>query len=127
MNSPLSSLGLQNPVLAAPMAGGPATPALVAAAARVGSLGFLAAGYKSPDLLAEQIAEVRGQTGTFGVNLFVPNPMPVDRAEFDRYAAVLQVEANGYQVRLADVKPTEDDDAWAAKVDLLLRDPVPVV
>jgi nitronate monooxygenase len=127
MNSPLSSLGLAHPVLAAPMAGGPATPALVAAAARSGSLGFLAAGYKTPDLLAAQIADVRGQTGTFGVNLFVPNPVPVDRAEFDRFAAALQAEADGYDVKLAGPAPTEDDDAWAAKVDLLLAGPVPVV
>ena len=51
MNSPLSSLGLSHPVLAAPMAGGPTTPALVAAAARAGSLGFLAAGYLTADAL----------------------------------------------------------------------------
>jgi nitronate monooxygenase len=105
MNSPLSSLGLAHPVLAAPMAGGPATPALVAAAARSGSLGFLAAGYKTPDLLAAQIADVRGQTGTFGVNLFVPNPVPVERAGFDRYAAALQAEADGYDVQLAGRSP----------------------
>jgi nitronate monooxygenase len=127
MKSPLTSLGLSHPVLAAPMAGGPTTPALVAAAARSGSLGFLAAGYKDPDLLAAQIAEVRGQTGTFGVNLFAPNPVPVDRAEFSRYASALRAEADRYGVRLADAAPTEDDDAWAAKVDLLLADPVPVV
>ena len=42
MKPPLSSLGLTCPVLAAPMAGGATTPALVAAAARAGSLGFLA-------------------------------------------------------------------------------------
>ena len=34
MKAPLSSLNLTCPVLAAPMAGGPTTPALVAAAAR---------------------------------------------------------------------------------------------
>ncbi len=44
MKAPLSSLNLTCPVLAAPMAGGPTTPALVAAAARAGSLGFLAGG-----------------------------------------------------------------------------------
>ena len=126
MNSPLSSLGLAHPVLAAPMAGGPTTPGLVTAAAESGSLGFLAAGYKTPDLLAAQVAEVRGRTGTFGVNLFVPGPLPVDRAEFARYTAALAPEAERYGVRL-DPGPTEDDDAWAAKVDLLLADPVPVV
>ena len=95
MSSPLSSLGVELPVLAAPMAGGPSTPALVTAAAGAGSLGFLAGGYKTAGQLAEQIAEVRGpgRTGLFGVNLFVPNPVPVDRGEFARYAAALQAEA----------------------------------
>jgi nitronate monooxygenase len=69
MDSPLSSL-VDQPVLAAPMAGGDSTPALVTAAARAGGLGFLAAGYKTPDQLSAQIADVRGQTGPFGVNLW---------------------------------------------------------
>jgi nitronate monooxygenase len=126
MSSPLSSLGVDLPVLAAPMAGGPSTPALVAAAARAGSLGFLAAGYKTADQLAGQIAEVRAQDVRFGVNLFVPNPVPVDRADFARYAAALQGEADGYDVRLGTT-PVEDDDAWTEKVELLLGQPVPVV
>ncbi|MGI5229020.1 nitronate monooxygenase [Actinoallomurus sp. CA-142502] len=45
MGSPLSDLGLTASVLAAPMAGGAGTPALVTAAARAGGLGFLAAGH----------------------------------------------------------------------------------
>jgi nitronate monooxygenase len=54
----LSQLGLTLPVLAAPMAGGSSTPELVIAAAREGSLGFLAGGYKTPRSLAEQIGAV---------------------------------------------------------------------
>jgi nitronate monooxygenase len=125
MIAPLASLGLTCPVLAAPMAGGPMTPALAVAAARAGSLGFLAGGYKTPDLLRQQIAEVRQQAPAFGVNLFAPNPVPVDRAEFRRYAAAVQAEADQYGLRL-DETPVEDDDAWSAKVDLLVSDPVPV-
>jgi nitronate monooxygenase len=127
MKPPLSTLGLTCPVLAAPMAGGATTPALVAAAAQAGSLGFLAAGYKTPDLLRQQIAEVRQQVSVFGVNLFAPNPVPVDPAEFRRYAAALQAEAGQYGLRLDEADPVEDDDAWAAKVDLLAGDPVPAV
>jgi nitronate monooxygenase len=127
MNSPLSSLRLDQPVLAAPMAGGPTTAALVTAAARAGSLGFLAAGYKTPGQLTGQIAEVRGQTGIFGVNLFVPTPVPADPAAFARYADALQAEAGRYDLRLDARAPLEDDDAWPDKVDLLLADPVPVV
>src|SRR6201996_4423144 len=126
MSSPLSPLGVELPVLAAPMAGGPSTPALVAAAARAGGLGFLAAGYKTVDQLAGQIAEVRAQAVPFGVNLFVPNPVPVDRAAFARYAAALQPEADGYDIRLG-LTPVEDDDAWSEKVALLRSQPVPVV
>ncbi|MBV9795930.1 MAG: nitronate monooxygenase [Actinobacteria bacterium] len=126
MNSPLSSLGVELPVLAAPMAGGGSTPALVTAAARAGSLGFLAAGYKTAGQLAEQIAAVRAAGGTFGVNVFVPNPVPVDRRAFARYAAALQAEADGYDLRLTGQEPVEDDDAWRDKLDLLLAEPVPV-
>src|SRR4051812_17073348 len=40
--------GVQLPLLAAPMAGRPSSPAVVTAVASVGGLGFLAAGYKNP-------------------------------------------------------------------------------
>ncbi len=126
-SGPLSGLGLTCPVLAAPMAGGPTTPALVAAAARAGSLGFLAGGYKTPAMLEQQIAEVRTQPGPFGINLFAPNPVPADPVEFRRYAAAIQAEATPYGLQLEQTEPVEDDDAWSAKVDLLIRDPVPVV
>jgi NAD(P)H-dependent flavin oxidoreductase YrpB (nitropropane dioxygenase family) len=127
MIGPLGSLELTNPVLAAPMAGGPSTPSMVIAAARAGSLGFLAGGYKTADQLAEQIKEVRSSTTTFGVNLFAPNPVPVDPDAYRRYATSIQVEADGYGLDLADSSPIEDDDHWQAKVGLLLTDPVPVV
>jgi nitronate monooxygenase len=127
MKSPLSDLRLANPVLAAPMAGGPTTPALVTAAARAGSLGFLAGGYKTPQLLAAQIRDVRQHTETFGVNLFAPNPIPVDPAAFRRYAAAIQPDAQKYDLDLSTVQPVEDDDYWKDKIDLLVAAPVPVV
>jgi nitronate monooxygenase len=127
MKSPLSDLKLANPVLAAPMAGGATTPALVMAAARAGSLGFLAGGYKTPELLAAQIRDVRQDTETFGVNVFAPNPIPVDLAAFRRYAAAIQPDAQKYDLDLGTVEPVEDDDYWKDKVELLLAAPVPVV
>ena len=61
------------PVVAAPMAGGPSTPELVAAVGDAGGLGFLAGGYLSVASLARQVAEVWDDTSRpFGVNLFVP-------------------------------------------------------
>ena len=63
----LPGLSVNSPVLAAPMAGGASTPALVIAAARAGGLGFLAAGYKAPGLLAEQIRDTRADASVFGL------------------------------------------------------------
>jgi NAD(P)H-dependent flavin oxidoreductase YrpB (nitropropane dioxygenase family) len=130
MADPLTGLGVTTPVLAAPMAGGPGTPALVRAAARAGGLGFLAAGYLTPQALADQIAAVRSEPVPFGVNLFAPNPVPVDGAALRQYARAIQPEADRYGLDLpavAEAGPVEDDDHWAAKVDLLLADPVPAV
>jgi nitronate monooxygenase len=123
----LAELGLTSPVLAAPMAGGPTVPALVAAARRAGSLGFLAAGYKPVEVIAEQVAAAQAAGEVFGVNLFAPNPLPVDPGEFRRYAELIQPEAEAYGIDLRTAEPVEDDDGWGAKVDLLLADPVPVV
>src|SRR5207342_342773 len=73
----LELLGSSLPVVAAPMSGGPTTPALVLAAAEVGSAGSLAGGYQTAEALAAQVAEVRASTERYGVNLFSPNPEPV--------------------------------------------------
>src|ERR1700741_1643582 len=124
--SPLAGLGVTAPVLAAPMAGGPTTAALVTAAARSGGMGFLAAGYKNAEQLHQQLTEVRAAPQVFGVNLFAPNPLAIDPAEYRRYAEALRPLAERYGVELPP-EPVEDDDYWEQKLDLLRRDPVPVV
>ncbi|MGW1704948.1 nitronate monooxygenase [Streptomyces sp. NPDC002206] len=127
MISPLAALGVSTPILAAPMAGGPTTPALVAAAARANSLGFLAGGYRTADALAEQIAKVRSDGVDFGVNLFAPNPVPIEPETFRRYARAVAPEARAYGLDVPTAGIVEDDDHWQDKVHLLLTDPVPVV
>lgn len=122
----LQDLGVTNPVLAAPMAGGPTTPDLVLAAAAAGSLGFLAAGYRAADPVAEQISLMRKVSVPFGVNLFAPNPVPVDPDAFRAYAEVLRPELERFGLAVPH-DPAEDDDHWSAKIDLLVADPVPLV
>ena len=60
------------------MAGGPTTTDLVIAATGAGALGFLAAGYKTPEAMTREITAVRAATDEpFGVNVFVPGtPYP---------------------------------------------------
>lgn len=126
MSPALADFGVTLPVLAAPMAGGPTTPAMVVAAARAGSFGFLPGGYLKPDVFAANLAAVRAESVPFGVNLFAPNPTTVDPRAFAAYARTLRPEAARYDLTLAD-SIVEDDDNWNAKIDLLLDDPVPMV
>ena len=122
----LSELGLSVPIVAAPMAGGPTTPELVVAADRAGGIGFLAAGYLSAEALKTKIGAVRRQTSLLGVNLFAPNPVPVDRTAYRAYRERLRADADRLGVVLPE-DPVEDDDGWRDKVDLLTDAPVPVV
>jgi NAD(P)H-dependent flavin oxidoreductase YrpB (nitropropane dioxygenase family) len=115
------------PIIAAPMAGGTSTPAFVVAAARAGGFGLLAGGYLTPDALAAQIEAVRAETATFGVNLFVPNPVPIDEGTFRRYAARIQADAERFGLDVTAAPLVDDDDAWHGKVETLLAVPVPVV
>ncbi|MEV6654665.1 nitronate monooxygenase [Streptomyces sp. NPDC051219] len=127
MASPLAALGVGTPILAAPMAGGPSTPALVTAAARANGLGFLAGGYKTADALAEQITQVRREGVNFGVNLFAPGPLPIATEAFRRYARAIAPTAQAYDIDVQAAEIVEDDDHWSDKIDLLLSEPVPVV
>jgi NAD(P)H-dependent flavin oxidoreductase YrpB (nitropropane dioxygenase family) len=122
----LTRLGITVPVLAAPMAGCPTTPAMVIAASRAGSLGILAAGYKTASAIDEQIKQVRAEAIPFGVNVFAPNPLPIDPAEYHRYAAQIQTNAERFGLTLPP-DPIEGTDTFDEKIALLLDDPVPLV
>lgn len=122
----LPQFGTSIPLVAAPMAGGPSTPAMVTAAARAGGLGLLAAGYKTVAAVDAELKTVRAEGIPFGVNLFAPNPVPVDPAGYRAYAAALQSEADELGVTLP-AEPIEDDDGFDEKIALLLDDPVPIV
>ena len=107
----------------APMAGGPGTVELAVAVAEAGGLATLAAGYLTADRLAQDVAALRSRTTSpFAVNLFVPGP---DRPELlDRareHAARLAPMAELAGVALGE--PRYDDDAYAAKLDVLLLTP----
>jgi len=117
---------LSHPIVLAPLAGGPSTPVLAAAVSEAGGLGFLAAGYKSPDAFAADLRDLRERTSApFGVNLFVPGVGGADDAAIRAYAQRLAPEAERAGAALGD--PRDDDDSWEAKLALLRDEPVPVV
>lgn len=109
---------LSLPIVQAPLAGGPSTPALAAAVSEAGGLGFLAAGYKTADAVAADVEAVRAATGApFGINVFVPGEAPADADAVARYAATLVAEAARQGAELG--QPHSDDDDWEAKLALL--------
>ena len=101
-------------VVLAPLAGGPSTAELAAAAANAGALGFVAAGYLSPEELERRLARARALTdGPLGVNLFVLREEPVDEAAVAAYAAELAGEGE-----LGE--PHFDDDRLDEKIEIAL-------
>lgn len=110
---------LATPVLVAPMAGGPSTPELAAAGSSAGGLGFVPAGYLTADAFAERLsAAQRLASGPVGANLFVPQPSAATAEAIERYSSALAADAVRYGVELG--APRFDDDAWAAKLEVLL-------
>jgi nitronate monooxygenase len=118
---------LEVPIVQAPMAGGPSTPALAAAVCEAGGLGFLAAGYKTTAALAEDVEELRSLTSRpFGVNLFLPGEEGAsDPAAVAAFAERLEPEARAAGVQLG--APRHSDDEYEEKLAMLLDDPVEVV
>lgn len=78
-------LRIRYPIIQAPMAGGPATPELVAAVSDAGGLGSLGAGYLEPEQIRVAISRIRNHTDKpFAANLLIPQPVTED-AEIIEY------------------------------------------
>lgn len=107
------------PIVGAPMAGGPGTPALAAAVSNAGGLGFVAGGYLTADQFAADIAAARAATtGPIGANLFVPQPSVADWMQLEYYAEELEEVAEHYHVEVGH--PVQgDDDEWERKLEVV--------
>jgi nitronate monooxygenase len=76
--------------------------------------------------VAEDIAQLRAVgDAPFGVNIFVPSPDTAPSQAAVAYARTLAADAERHGVALGD--PRFDDDAYAAKLEVVARERVPVV
>ena len=117
---------LPEPIVQAPLAGGPSTPKLAVAVSEAGGLGFLAAGYKPAEAVVEEIRAVRSETSKpFGVNVFVPSTEPANSAALRGYLEELAPEAERQGVALGE--PRFEDDDWERKLELVRAERPPVV
>lgn len=81
LHTPLCDrLGIRLPIIQAPMAGGPSTPALATAVSQAGALGSLGFAYTQPEAMQRDAEAIRARTDKpFNVNLFVSGqPAPVE-------------------------------------------------
>ena len=73
----LLDLGINHPIIQAPMSGGSTTPELVAAVSNAGGLGSFGAAYLAPDQIASDIRAIRALTDKpFNINLFAGGYTP---------------------------------------------------
>jgi len=116
---------IRRPVIVAPMAGGPTTTKLIAAAAQAGAVGFVPAGYKSAKAMRADIDTLTAVTSEpFGVNVFVPGA-PADSRGVARYLDSIAADAAALGTEAGDA--SWDDDDWHAKIADLIACPVPIV
>ena len=114
------------PVVGAPLAGGPSTPALVSGVCEGGGFGFVAAGYRSVADVAREMDEVRAATQRpFGINIFFPTRLDAHEVAVKAYAESLAAESERYGVALGE--PGWSDDGWEGKLELVARERPAVV
>ena len=77
-STPLTEmLGIDIPILLAPMAGGPTTPELVTAVSEGGGFGQFGAAYLNGDAIREMTKKLKACSNkSFGINLFIPEEPP---------------------------------------------------
>jgi nitronate monooxygenase len=90
----LSRLGIEHPIILAPMGGGPGTPELVAAVSNASGLGSLGAAYMTPAETAQAVSRIRALTNRpFAINLFAggrETDRAVDPAPMQQLEAVIE-------------------------------------
>lgn len=127
----LKSLGVRYPIFCAPMAGGPSTPELVAAVSDAGGLGFLGAGYLSPDETRRAIRRVRVLTqAPFGVNVFIPETVADERDAVIAMKAWLREQArdDALKAEIDAVHPHPTSaETFAEQMQVILEEQVPVI
>jgi nitronate monooxygenase len=122
-----SAVGIDYPIIQAPMAGGATTPEVVAAVSNAGALGSFAAAILPPAAIVEGVARIRALTNKpFNVNLFVletPRPSELELAEALERLAPFREEL-GLGPGTVPEKFCEDN---RAQIEALLKLEPPVV
>jgi nitronate monooxygenase len=120
-------LGIEHPIIAAPMAGGPSTVDLVVAVSQAGGLGAFGAAYLAPQQIRDVCSATRARTKRpFAINLFVPLPEP---PAFDaaRTLARLRTYHDELSIPAPDLPaPASQLETFEAQIEAIIACHVPV-
>lgn len=118
------TLGIQHPIIQAPMAG-ITTPEFVAASAEAGILGSIGAGYLTAEATRDSIREVKGLTDKpFAVNLFVPEETEMDQEQLRQ--AYLALQPIGKKLGMPFWKAPISESDFDKQVDVIIEESVPI-
>ena len=98
---------LRVPIIQAPMAGGPNTPALVAAVGDAGGLGSFGFAYSTPQKISDDLAATKKlTTGPINANFFVFHDVPMPSVELQDHAiAALRHLPESHDLRFSCPQP----------------------
>jgi nitronate monooxygenase len=118
----LRRLGIEHPIILAPMGGGPGTPELIAAVSNAGGLGSLGAAYLAPEQIAEETGRIRALTGKpFCVNLFAggyARQPPVDPAPMLELMSEIH---QAWGLPLPSLPAIEADDPFERQIEAVIE------
>lgn len=118
-------LRIQHPLILAPMAGGPSTPALVAAVSEAGGLGSYGAAYLPPAKLREEIRAIRGLTQQpFAVNLQLDDGVAAAAPQLE--AAQRALAPFRTELGLPPAAAPAPHGPWRALFEVILEEKAPV-
>ena len=119
-------LGIDHPVLLAPMAGEASKPALAAAISNAGGLGNLGCGYMTPQAVRDTIRAIRAATDRpFGINLFMPMKWTADPQKMAAYRD--ELAAAHAALGIAEPQtPDRFEESFAEQLAVVLEEAPPV-
>lgn len=124
MNAKFGALGIQCPVILAPMAG-VTTPELVAAVSNAGGLGSLGAALMKPEEIRTAIRKIRSLTSKpFNINLFAPTPTP-EKGSYDAYIKRLKSYEKEVGFQMPE-QPPSSAHSFEEQAAILLEEKIPV-
>jgi nitronate monooxygenase len=126
-NTLAKRIGINYPIILAPMAGGPSTPELVASVCEAGGLGSLGAGYLAPDAIRTAIREIRALTERpFAANLFIPEPSAEPPTDAEVQAAAKALEPIRRELHLTGALRLGALPDFEAQLAVIKEERVPV-